>query len=255
MEQFLHSIIKQAGDIAKEKFTTKLDVTLKSGVFDVLTDADTKVNAFLTTAIKAQYPDHNILSEEEGIVENKSDIEWIIDPIDGTWNYAHQVPIWAVMISIVQGGIPLYSAVYFPLQDTLFSANPEGAYIDGVKTVISSDVSSLSQGSIGKMFTRGSKALYEEYRDAYIQVLQHGPVRLRHTGVACELVFMLNGYIHFAFGNSGAVWDLVPTLHILQQAGTIVTDSNGAQLGVDATSYVAAANKELHTELLSFFSN
>src|SRR3989338_3959722 len=100
MQAYLRATIKEAGEIAKGFFRRGVTHRTKTNLGDLVTDADIAVSNFLLDAIHRQYPDHQIHTEEEGADINPgATYEWVIDPIDGTRNFAHGIPFWCVMVA------------------------------------------------------------------------------------------------------------------------------------------------------------
>lgn len=256
MEQFLHTIIKQAGTLGIEYFKKEFKVSEKSGAHDLLTEADTAVNSFLTTIIKETYPTHAITSEEEAFHAGESEYEWVIDPIEGTYNFAHGVPMWAVMISLLHNDEPQYSAIYWPISDQLFYANDSGAYINGKRLHIGDNTKTIEQATTCVFAGKPSGEYgreYERYVLARNAIGVAETAGTRHLGTSGALVFLLTGFIDLAFGNWGLDWDYIPTFHILRQGGVIVTDSRGNPWQRGRQDYVLSANQELQASLLAFF--
>ena len=128
MELFLEEIIRTAGGLARDYFFKGVnDVRTKSSPSDLVTEADYGVNDFLVKHILQHYPDHRIHSEELREDINPSGrYEWVIDPIDGTRNFAMGVPFWCILMALLKEGQPYLAAVYNPVADQLFSARAGG---------------------------------------------------------------------------------------------------------------------------------
>lgn len=260
MEMFLHTIIREAGRMGLSYFDKEFEVEVKSEPFDLLTEADTAINDYLSKIIRETFPTHSITSEEleyhDG--EGAYEYEWVIDPIDGTYNFAHGVGIWAVVIALLKDGEPLYSAIYFPVSNQLFYANETGTYLNGKKLSVTHNTKSLAEAHTqtfaGKCYG-GYGVEVEKFQKAKIALASAEQVGARHLGHSAALCFMLSGYVDAAFGNCGLDWDYLATFHILRQAGVMVTDSEGKQWERGRQDYVVAVNEGLHTEMLSFFIN
>ncbi|MEK9157230.1 MAG: inositol monophosphatase, partial [Patescibacteria group bacterium] len=134
MNDFLKDIIKQGGAIAKDYFLKGVTFKTKSHLGDLVTVADQEVSDFLIKKIQEKYPDHGIYSEEQKDILNPgSDYLWMIDPIDGTRNFANAIPMWCSMVALFYRKELIMSAVYNPLSDELFFAEKgKGASINGM---------------------------------------------------------------------------------------------------------------------------
>ena len=130
MERFIQHIVKEAGAVALKHFG-KVGVyyTKSHERWDVVTKADLFSEKILISAIKKQYPNHGIISEESGRLNEGAEYVWIMDPIDGTLNYSLGVPSFGVMVCLVRRGVPILSAIAMPATREFFFAKAgKGAY-------------------------------------------------------------------------------------------------------------------------------
>ncbi len=257
MRAFLEQIIVEAGEMALKYYKAGVTVTIKSHETDIVTEADKAVSEFLIEKITKQFPDHGVLSEEstDGVIHPQASIQWIMDPIDGTRNFASGLPSWATMIAIVENGVPLHAGVYFPMTKELFIATKgEGAWCDGVQMRCSQK--QTLQYTLGKMFVTEPTGVYGTYYPMYKQafhtIISDYALKIREFGCSAALCYVAKGAIDFAFGNSGLDWDYLPTFLICQEAGLIVTNCEGNPWESGRQDYVIA-NSILHPQLLSYF--
>src|SRR5690606_20251745 len=112
---------RQAGDIMLEGYHKKISIEHKSTVNDLVTEYDVKVEDFIVQEIRNQYPTHNILTEERGHLQYSDEpFIWVIDPIDGTVNYAHHIPFFCCSIALMQGDDIILGVIYNPITHELF---------------------------------------------------------------------------------------------------------------------------------------
>lgn len=116
---FLKLLAEEAGEILLANFGRAKEAARK-GEIDLVTEADLASQRLIVEAIRKRYPDHAILSEEEQPVEGESDFTWLIDPLDGTINYFHGYPVFAISIALKERGEITLGAVYDPLRDEFF---------------------------------------------------------------------------------------------------------------------------------------
>ncbi|WP_430883705.1 inositol monophosphatase family protein [Fusibacter sp. JL216-2] len=130
---------KEAGKIQMSYFRkASLQIESKSSQVDLVTEADKKSEAYILEAIKKTYPDHSILSEETGVTDKASKYEWVVDPLDGTTNFAQGIPVFAVSIALKEEGHSVLGVVYNPVLDELFYAiRGKGAYLNESKLSVS----------------------------------------------------------------------------------------------------------------------
>ncbi len=121
-------VAREAGDYAAGVQTKDLTITTKSNEMDLVTQVDKRNEAEIRRAVLAKYPDHAFMGEEMGETSASSGVRWVIDPIDGTINFAHGLPIWCVSIGIEVNGVVECGVIYNPSLREMFSAQRgEGA--------------------------------------------------------------------------------------------------------------------------------
>ena len=137
MLDFAIKTAKDAGSILMSHFGKISIVERKSTDIDLVTLADTESEAFILERIKAVYPDHHIIAEESSIWEGNSDYRWIIDPLDGTTNFVHSIPIFAVSIGLQYKNQTILGVVYNPVYDQCFHATiNEGAFLNNFPIIV-----------------------------------------------------------------------------------------------------------------------
>lgn len=129
---------RKAGKIQRERLGTALIINTKSTAVDLVTEVDRLSEHCILSAIEESYPDHAILSEESGKKDKESDYLWIVDPLDGTTNYAQGLPVFAVSIALKYRGETVLGVIYVPVLDQMFTAlKGENAYLNGKKISVS----------------------------------------------------------------------------------------------------------------------
>ena len=256
MNEFLQSIIRQAGAIALTYYRQGVTTAEKSNRGDVVTEADVAVSAFLVEAIHRRYPDHHIASEElEYDLNPGAPIQWIIDPIDGTRNFANAIPVWCILIGVLQDGKPYLGAIYDAVHDTLFFAErAQGAYQNGQRiTVNQTDTLEHAYGWFSRAGVQGLYGRFiPEYRLALTRLIHDTTVWIHYSGSMISLGYLASGAIDFCAFNHGLDHDLVGPILICQEAGAVVTDHRG-QPWQPGRQDVVIANPVLHPQLLSLF--
>ncbi len=148
LESLATEIAREAGELARTRRSAGVAIAAtKSALADIVTDADREVEALIRERLAAACPDDGFLGEETGAERGTSGITWVVDPIDGTVNYAYGIPFYAVSIAAVQGEpVPeawqaLAGAVFNPSSGELFhAAAGEGAWLDGRRLAVSAEV-------------------------------------------------------------------------------------------------------------------
>lgn len=256
MEKFLQTIIKEAGKIAREYFFRGVAYTTKSTPSDFLTEADVAVSSFLVEKINREYPTHHIKSEElSDDINVGAEYEWVIDPIDGTKNFAFGIPFWGVMVAVLQNGQTIMSAVYHPIPDELFFARRDGgAFVNGTKIMMSpKDSLDRAYGLFHRGAPNGPYGDYfERFREAQVRLSLETNASAAAFGCSAALTYLAKGAFQFAAGNTGLDWDYLPTFLICQEAGAIITDSDGNPWQRGRQDFLMG-NRDTHTQLLKMF--
>lgn len=220
--------------------------------YDLVSDADEESEVEIAKTIRAAFPDHELLGEE-GLSDGDHTAEhlWVIDPLDGTNNYAHQIPHFAVSIAYYYLGQPIVGVIFNPARDDLFTAvKGKGARHNG-QTIQMDRVESLHESLIGCGFyydrgemMRKTLSAIEEFFDADI----HG---IRRFGTASlDLCSVGMGYFGGFFEYQLAPWDFAAGRLFVEEAGGKVTDAKGEALPLTKTSMLAS-NAGLYDKMLA----
>jgi len=135
----VQQLAREVGRLQKENLgRSNLKIHTKSTGIDLVTEIDKQSEAMIINFIQANYPEHGILAEESGLIERGSDYLWIVDPLDGTTNYAQGLPIFAVSIALQYKKETVLGVVYLPVIEQMFTAiKDHGAYLNGEKLQVS----------------------------------------------------------------------------------------------------------------------
>lgn len=223
--------------------TTKV---ASKGGNDFVTQVDRAAEQVIVDHIIQAYPDHAILGEEYGKSGNiGSDFEWIIDPLDGTTNFIHGNPQFAVSIAMRYRGNLEIGVVYDPLRQELFTAERgQGALLDG-KRIRVTQARDLSQGLVGT----GIPFSNFEYLDAYMAMLKkvaQNTAGIRRPGsAALDLAWLAAGRIDAFWELSLKPWDIAAGALLIKEAGGMVADISGASLDLERGHVVAGNARTL----------
>ncbi len=241
---------RAAGEIMQRNFTRDYTVTSKTSVNDLVTEIDKRCEEAIISIIHDRFPDHEILSEEIGALESPSAYKWIIDPIDGTVNFAHQLPICCVSIAVENGeGIEL-GAVYNPFMDELYVAETgKGATLNG-KTIRVSENDKLEQAFLVTGFPYVWKDAGKDPIRVFEQLVRKGlPVR-RLGSAALDLCWVAAGKFDGFWEYHLNPWDSAAGFLMVEEAGGTVTDFKGHRYS-PYQSQLLATNGKVHEQLLN----
>jgi myo-inositol-1(or 4)-monophosphatase len=247
MLDFVLKIAENAGKISLKHFRRVGKVSFKSKQ-DILTVADTEVEEFLINEIEHAFPEHGILAEETGSHKGNSDYLWVVDPIDGTVNYAAGLPYFAISIGLAHKAQPVLGVVFDPYRNEfMYAEKGKGAYINGKRLRVGSEnalINCLVATDLGhkrsRHIMRRVKALLPVTRAVRLM----GSASRGLVDVALD---RFQAYIH----NDIQPWDAAAAYVVIKEAGGEVLNFNGKPWQLyDRT--IIASNKTLSKKLLKY---
>lgn len=236
--------------VMKEYFDKQYTISSKSSLNDLVTEVDHKSEEAIFNVIKSHFPSHNILSEESGPVIQESHYKWIIDPIDGTINYANGIPICCVSIGLERNGVMEMGAVYSPfLGEFFFAQRGFGATLNEKKIHVS-DTTELTRSCLAT----GFPYTYLDHPNGPIQVFEKLvrkgiPVR-RIGSAAIDLCWVAAGRFDGFYEHKLQAWDSAAGYLIVLEAGGKVTDFSGNEYDHYQPGIIAT-NGKIHNALHS----
>jgi len=243
----------QAGNYLKENFNKKTTVEYK-GEVDLITDKDKKSQEIIYNIIIDSFPDHSILGEEELNVENKKNLLWIVDPLDGTTNYAHNLPNFCVSLAFVVENKTKLGVVYNPmLNEMIWSIKDKGAYCNGNRIKVSKEVD-LNKALVATGFPydiRESKNNNLDYFNNFIFKTQ----ALRRCGsAALDLAYCAMGRYDGFWEIKLSPWDTAAAALFVKEAGGKITDFSGNPFNPYKKECLAT-NGIIHNQMLEVIQN
>ena len=251
MNQFLEVAIeaaREAGAILLPEFYRPKEISYK-GEVDIVTESDRRSEALIVARLRRHFPDHAIVAEEGGGgAAAGSKYCWHVDPLDGTTNFAHGYPCFAVSIGLLEDGEPIAGVVFNPVADELFSgARGEGAYLNGAPIHVSS-VETLAHSLVATGFPthlRRRSANIDYYWEFTLRshgVRRDGSAALDLCCVACG---RFDGFWEFRLNS----WDTAAGILFIHEAGGTVTDLAGGPYSAGGPDLLAS-NGNIHDEML-----
>ena len=232
-------------------FNGNFKVTNKDGINNLVTEADHASEKAIIETIQQQFPDHFILSEETGAIISDSEYKWIIDPIDGTVNFANGIPLCCVSIALEKAGEMIMGAVYNPFMNELFFAQKgHGAFLNDKKIEVST-----KDTVIKSCLVTGFPYTYLEMEngplDVFQKLVRKGiPVR-RLGSAAIDLCWVAAGRFDGFYEHQLQAWDSAAGFLMVEEAGGKITDFNGNYYS-PYQPHILATNGKIHDELLAY---
>jgi myo-inositol-1(or 4)-monophosphatase len=245
--QMVEGIARQAGAVLMGGFGKVRHIQQK-GAIDLVTEFDKLSEEVILSFIQEEFPDHAILSEESGHNNTISEYQWVIDPLDGTTNFAHGIPIFSVSIALLRNNSPLVGVVYDPFRDEMFSAESEHGATLGSQPIRVSSRADLGQAVISTGFPYDIRTNPQNNLDQFIQ-FQLRTQAVRHLASAaldCAWTAMgrLDGYWEFGV----KPWDIGAGALIVREAGGRVTSVDGDEDFL-STETILVSNGLLHEQM------
>lgn len=238
----------RGGAVLREKFG-HLDRVDEKAPFDPVTDADTESEAAIIATIRRAYPGHTVVAEESGLTAGDAEFRWLVDPLDGTVNFAHGVAVAAVSIAFARGSEPLAGVVLNPFSGEFFSAAAgRGARLNGQPIRVSaSDRVCESLLATGFPYKRSDLGRLMTRLERFIQAAQG--IR-RFGSAALDLCFVACGRFAGYWEQGLQPWDTAAGALIVQEAGGRVTDFSGRPFCIGGDE-ILATNRRVHDEMVA----
>jgi len=251
--KFSIQLAKGAGDIQMSYFGNISSLDKKSNNIDLLTIADQESETYILDQIKSHYPTHSILSEESGEINNSSEYKWIIDPLDGTTNFVHNLPIFAVSIGLQKNNKTICAVVYNPAANKCFYAEENSlAFLNNNKIHVTKS-NKLSDC----LLATGFPYLHDKRYDMSFNIFKDFYDRtrgLRRLGsAALDLCFVAMGRFDGYYEYELYPWDICAGSFILEKAGGKVSDWDNSELKLSGER-ILATNNNIHEEMINILN-
>jgi myo-inositol-1(or 4)-monophosphatase len=228
-----------------------LTVTKKSHA-DYVSEVDRAAERIIIEALREAYPNHAILAEESG-AQGQSEYVWIIDPLDGTTNFLHGVPQYAVSIGLQHNGVLTQAVIYDPTKNDLFTATRgRGAFLNDKRLRVSKR-REMSDALIGTGFPYSNFEHVDSYMDIMRDVMQKSAGLRRAGAASLDLAWTAAGRYDGFFETGLKPWDLAAGALLITEAGGMVSDLHGSDTYIKS-GHICAGNPDIHQQLLHIMS-
>jgi len=252
MKKFIEGVSKKAGRELLRLFLTKRKYSKKSK-HEIVTAADLISEKLILSQIKKKFPGHQILSEEAGMNNIKSDYLWIVDPLDGTTNFSFGNPLFSICIALTYKKKIIAGAVSIPvLKEFYYATKGQGACLNGKKIHVSK-TADLKSGFI--TFCHGSRQQYVKEILKYYRELKLNFFDARQLGSAgIEMAYIAGGRTDVYFAPGTNSWDVAAGVLIVREAGGKVTNFKNQEWQITDKD-ILATNGVLHNKFYRFIKN
>ncbi len=241
---------RRAGDLIARSFDERESISVKKkSDRDFVTDVDQKAESIIIQEIRRHYPDHGIVAEESERVNAGAAVQWYIDPLDGTTNFIHGYPHFAVSVSAWKSGKPLLGVIHDPIRNETFEAQSgNGAFLNRRRLRVSSETAVEDA-----VFASGLPSYRREQIDVFQrrmdQCMRAANAYRRGGSAALDLAYVASGRLDVYWEAALCPWDIAAGIVLVQEAGGMVTGLEGQSIDLEAGD-VLATNGQLHRPFL-----
>ncbi len=248
MLNFAIGVARDAGALLRDRLGTRIDISHK-GSINLVTDVDLASEKLIREAISTYYPRHEILAEEGGLTETRSEYRWVVDPLDGTTNYAHGYPFFCVSIALEYQGEAVVGVVYDPMREELFTAERGGGAALNNRPIRVSAIDDLTQGILSTGFPYDIKTSKLTNLDHWANFAMNAQALRRDGAAALDLCYVACGRYDGFWELNLSPWDTAAGALIVAEAGGHVTDFGGG-LFSNYKPEVVASNGKIHNRMI-----
>jgi myo-inositol-1(or 4)-monophosphatase len=250
----LKKAAKEAGLLMKSEFASDFKIHNKEGINNLVTEVDHASEKLIMDIIREDFPDHFILSEEVGEIVMDSAYKWIIDPIDGTVNYANGIPICCVSIGVEHNGEMVLGAIYNPfIEEFYFAEKGKGSTLND-KAIHVSNKTEVIKSCLVTGFPYTYLDEPNGPLEVFSRLIRKGiPVR-RLGSAAVDLAWVAAGRFDGFYEHKLNAWDSAAGFLLVEEAGGRVSDFKGDKYS-PYQPHIVATNGLIHDELLTWVNN
>lgn len=262
MENTTRKALQEAGKILMSYFGKISEYTVKESQSSIVTKADIESEKKIIELILEKFPDHNTLGEETGYRNRNSEYTWVIDPLDGTSNFAAGISWFGVIICVLKNSVPVMAGCFLPVQNEIYFAEKgKGAFRNGEKIKVSSETE-LKNILAAYSLDYSDEPGKTEREARILQQLVSKIRNLRSTNCLIDFCYTSDGKLGACMNQTTKIWDIAGPGLIIEEAGGKVTDIQGNQFdfSLSAANYdrnftITCSNKILHSELIKILNN
>lgn len=245
---FAVSLAKEAGLFLKENLNKRHEIKYK-GEINIVTAEDKASEAMIMERIRREFPAHDIMSEESAFLDSGAEYRWIVDPLDGTTNYAHGYPVFCVSIALQRKGEIVLGCIYNPMLDELFtSESGSGAFLNGEEIRVSS-VTDFSRSFLATGFPYDLRQGGNNNLNYFIGLAKRTLAIRRAGSAALDLAYTAAGRFDGFWELKLNPWDTAAGILLVREAGGEVSEISGQRYSLQSPS-LAATNGLIHSEMI-----
>lgn len=248
MLNFAIRVAQDAGRLLRDRLGTTIDISHK-GAINIVTDVDLASEKLIREAIAIHYPRHQVLAEEGGLAETSSEYRWVVDPLDGTTNYAHGYPVFAVSIALEYQGETVLGVVYDPMRQELFAAERGSGAVLNNRSIRVSTTDTLIRSMLSTGFPYDIKTSSLTNLDHWSNFAMNAQALRRDGAASLDLCYIACGRYDGFWELNLSPWDTAAGALIVAEAGGRVTDFRGGEFS-NYKPEIVASNGLIHERMI-----
>jgi myo-inositol-1(or 4)-monophosphatase len=242
-------ISKEAGALIRNAFGKSHSIEFKTNELNLVTETDKASEKIITDFVRKKYPSHGILAEEGSDRNKSAEYLWVVDPLDGTTNFAHGLPIFAVSIGLQKNGETIAGVVYDVMRDVVYSAEKfSGSFENGSRISVNKN-SNLGHSLLVTGFPYDIRTNPDRAFERFIAFLKHARGIRRLGSAAIDFCYVANGVFDGFWEISLHPWDLCAGKLIVEEAGGFATDFDGNEIDINSKR-ILATNRVIHQKMI-----
>ncbi|RLC50434.1 MAG: inositol monophosphatase [Candidatus Cloacimonadota bacterium] len=250
----LVNIAKEAGSVIRDGFGKSVKIEFKTGDNNLVTEIDKASEKVITDFIKKKYPSHSILAEEGSGEQKDSEYLWVIDPLDGTTNFTHGLPIFSVSIGLQKNGETIAGVVYDVMRNIIFSAElGSGVEADSEKLNVSNE-DNLAHSILVTGFPYNKKENPDKLFERFIALTKTARGVRRLGSAAIDFCYLASGVFDGFWEVHLHPWDICAGKLIVEEAGGLVTDFHGNKTNI-YTKRILSTNGKIHEQVINVMNS
>ncbi len=246
-------IAKEAGEIIREGFGKNFSIEYKTNTSNLVTEIDKKSEVLIIDFIKKEFPTHSVLAEESGAHGTSSEYLWVIDPLDGTTNFAHGFPMFAVSIGVQKNGETICGAVYDIMRDEIYTSEKgSGSFRNGQKLNVSTN-DDLQKSVLVTGFPYNIAENPDHAFERFIASLKAARAVRRLGSAAIDFCYVASGVFDAFWEVHLHPWDVCAGKLIVEEAGGVVTNFSNEIINI-YSKQILATNSFVHKKMMKILS-
>lgn len=246
-------IATEAAEIVRQGFGKNFSVEYKTNASNLVTEIDKKSEAAIIAYINKEFPAHAVLAEESGAHKTTSEYLWVVDPIDGTTNFAHGLPFFSVSIGVQKNNETICGVVYDVMNNSIYSCEKGGgAFRDGIKLQVSTN-GDLEKSCLVTGFPYNIAENPDFSIERFVAFLKTSRAVRRLGSASIDLCYVAAGIFDGFWEVELHPWDVCAAKLLIEEAGGIVTNFTGKKIDIYSQQFLAC-NKEIHQRMIEVLS-